>query len=66
MERQKSFDCVRMKWEIQQSLMGHFAGLDPASAREAQRHLIEQDGELAAFLKNVRPAVTVEVSAESR
>lgn len=53
MSRTKKFDCVRMKWEIQERLMKEFGHLPPDLAREAQRRRIEQDTELTDFLKRV-------------
>ena len=54
MKTRKSFDCVQMKWELQQALLHRFAGLDPKEIRDGVRGLIEADGELSSFLKQVR------------
>lgn len=50
----KSFDCVEMKWEIQQRILAEKRNLDPAEARRLQREEIEQDPVLGPFLKKVR------------
>ncbi len=54
MKQPKTFDGVRMKWEIQQRIEEEFAGLAPEQAREEQRRCIERDPQLGPFLKKVR------------
>jgi hypothetical protein len=61
----KEFDCVKMKWDIQQELMRRFEGMDPSQARDAQRRLIEDDVELHAFLRNV-PELSAGRSTQER
>lgn len=64
MKPAKRFDCVRMKWEIQERLMKEYGHLPNEVAREAQRKRIEQDPEFSKFLERVDPAPTDRVSIE--
>lgn len=56
MKRDKDFDCVEMKWEIQRRLHEEFAGMSPEEARHATRNRIEQDPVLGPFLREVKNA----------
>lgn len=53
MKPAKRFDCVRMKWDIQQRLAEEIEHLQPGEARAALRRRVEQDTEFAAWLKQV-------------
>ena len=53
MKKKKTFDCVLMKWEIQQRILAERRGLDPAEARRREREQIEQDPVLGPFLQQV-------------
>lgn len=54
--KSKRFDCVRMKWEIQERLQAEFARLPPDEAARLARARIEADPILAPFLEKVRNA----------
>jgi hypothetical protein len=43
MRKDKKFDCVRMKWDIQQQIRKEFAGVPEAEAREVQMQQVAQD-----------------------
>ena len=49
----KTFDCVQMKWDIQQRLLKEFQQLTPEEARRAQQHRIAADPLLGPFLQKV-------------
>jgi hypothetical protein len=42
-KKDKQFDCVRMKWEIQQEMQREFADVAEAEAREIQRRRVAED-----------------------
>lgn len=65
MKPAKSFDCVQMKWEIQQRLDRELAGLTPEQAREEQRRRIEEDPALDAFLRRVHSGAVPDPSVKS-
>ena len=48
------FDCVQMKWEIQERLQTEFAELTPEQRRRALQDRVDQDPILGPFLRNVR------------
>lgn len=57
--KEKEFDCVRMKWDIQQRLLSEYQGANPQKVREAEREHIAADPVLGPFLQKVvtsRPA----------
>ena len=41
--KNKSFDCVQMKWEIQQEIRKKFAGIPEDQAREIQIRQVAED-----------------------
>jgi hypothetical protein len=43
MKKNKKFDCVQMKWEIQQQLRKEFAGVPEDRAREIQMRKVAED-----------------------
>lgn len=49
----KSFDCVKMKWDIQRRIMEEFAEVPAEEARRIQRQQIEADPILGPFLRKV-------------
>ncbi len=53
MPKSKKFDCVKMKWMIQQRILTDFAGVPPNEALQIQKKQIEQDPILGPFLKRV-------------
>ena len=48
--KDKTFDCVEMKWEIQRKIREKYAGLPEEEARRKQREEIMADPILAPFL----------------
>lgn len=54
MKKNKNFDCVRMKWEIQQKILAETEGKSPEEVRSLRREQIEQDPLLGPFLKKLR------------
>lgn len=48
--KEKAFDCVRMKSEIQQRILEEIAGLSPEEQREKAVQAIESDPILRRFL----------------
>ena len=54
MKKQKAFDCVQMKWNIQQKIAQEFAAVPEEEALRRQRERIEQNSILARFLARVR------------
>ncbi len=54
MKKQKAFDCVQMKWNIQQKIAQEFAAVPEEEALRRQRERIEQNPILARFLARVR------------
>ena len=55
----KTFDCVRMKHDIQQQILREFAGLTPEEQRRKTREMIESDPVLARLWRRAevhRPA----------
>ena len=43
MKKNKKFDCVQMKWDIQQQIQKEFKGVPEAEAREVQMRQVAQD-----------------------
>jgi hypothetical protein len=58
MKRQKKFDCVEMKWKIQQKLRKQYAGMTEEEARRAQREKVMRDPILGPFLRAVSQTST--------
>ncbi len=57
----KSFDCVRMKHEIQQAILAEFRGLSAEEQRRKTDEMIQGDPVLARFRgKCPRPQDTTE------
>jgi hypothetical protein len=54
MKRNKKFDCIRMKRDIQDRIAEEFAGVSPEKARKIQREQVESDPILGPFLKQIR------------
>lgn len=54
MKAGKDFDCVQMKWDIQQRLLNEFRGMDPTEARRIQRERVSADPLLGPFLERVK------------
>ena len=51
--RNKTFDCVEMKWEIQQQMRKEFAGIPEAKAREIQMRQVAEDAILGPFYRRL-------------
>jgi hypothetical protein len=51
--RNKKFDCVKMKWDIQQQIRKEFQGVPEAQAREAQMRQVAQDPILGPLYKRL-------------
>lgn len=52
----KPFDCVQMKWDIQQRLLSEFQRLSPEESRQVQQQRIAADPLLGPFLRKVATA----------
>jgi hypothetical protein len=53
MKNHKEFDCVQMKWNIQQRLLSELRGVDSQEVRQAAREKIAADPILGPFLRKV-------------
>lgn len=54
MKKNKKFDCVKMKWDIQQQISKEFAGISDEEAHKIQMAEVIQDPILGTFCKNLR------------
>lgn len=54
MKKQKKFDCVQMKWNIQLKIKKEFAGFSDDEANRIQMERITKNPILGPFLKKVR------------
>ncbi len=54
MKKQKKFDCVQMKWDIQKKIAKEFAGASDEEINHAQMERIAQNTLLGPFLHKVR------------
>jgi hypothetical protein len=64
MKEKKGFDCVQMKWDIQQRLLHEFQGMGHEEIRRAQQQRIAADPLLGPFLQKI--AVSSPTSVQSR
>jgi len=53
--KNKKFDCVKMKWDIQKQILRESAGLSDEDARKAQMERILKSPVLGAFYRKLRP-----------
>ena len=53
MKKNKSFDCVEMKWEIQRKIREQYAGIPEEEARRMQREEVLADPILGPILKKL-------------
>ena len=53
MKKNKQFDCVKMKWEIQKQIRKEFEGVPEAEARQMQMRQVEQDPILGPFYRRL-------------
>ena len=54
MKKNKTFDCVRLKWDIQQKIAEEFAGIPDEEAHRIQGERVANNPILGPFLKKVR------------
>jgi len=52
--KNKRFDCVRMKWDIQRDMLKRFSGMSDNEAHRAQMSEVLQSRILGPFCKKVR------------
>ena len=53
MKKQKQFDCVHMKWKIQQEIEKKYAGVSDAEAYRIQMEEVSKNPIIGPFLKRV-------------
>lgn len=51
--KDKKFDCVEMKWEIQQQIEREFSGVPEAQARESQMQRVNDDPILGPLYRDL-------------
>ena len=54
MRKNKKFDCVQMKWDIQRQIQKEFSGLSDKEAHKIQMAKVMQNPILGPFCKKVR------------
>ena len=54
MMKDKKFDCVKMKWEIQQKIAKEFSGVSDEQAHKIQMETIMQSPILGPFCEKIR------------
>jgi len=54
--KNKKFDCVQMKWDIQKQIAKEFSGISDEEAHKIQMAEVMKDPILGPFLKRVRSA----------
>lgn len=54
--KNKTFDCVQMKWDIQNKQRKEFAGLSEADRRRIQAEKVQADPILGPFIQHLRQA----------
>lgn len=54
MKKEKKFDCVQMKWDIQQKIQKEFSGVSDEEANKIQMERVKNSPILGSFLKKVR------------
>jgi hypothetical protein len=54
MKKSKKFDCVQMKWDIQQRIQKEYKGLPKQEAHKKQMEQVNKNPILGPFLKRVR------------
>jgi len=53
-KKNKKFDCVKMKWDIQQQISKEFAGVSDEEAHRIQMADVMQDPILGQFWQRLR------------
>jgi len=56
MMKNKKFDCVKMKWDIQQQISNEFPGIPDKKIHEIQMAKVMDSPILGPFYKKLRPA----------
>jgi len=54
MKKNKKFDCVQMKWAIQQQIAKEFSGISDEQAHEIQMDRVMQNPILGPFCKKAQ------------
>lgn len=54
MKKNKKFDCVRMKWDIQKQIAKEFSGISDEKAHKIQMAEVIKDPILGPFCRKVR------------
>jgi len=54
MKKDKKFDCVKMKWDIQQKIMKEFSGMPDEQAHKIQMERVSKSPILGDFYKKTR------------
>ena len=52
--KDKQFDCVKMKWDIQKKLSAEYSGMPDEQARQKQMEKVRKNPLLGPFLKQVK------------
>jgi len=53
MMKKKKFDCVQMKWDIQQQILKEFSGISDEEAHKTQMSKLMQNSILGPFYKQL-------------
>jgi hypothetical protein len=53
--KDKKFDCVKMKWDIQRQIAEEFASVSDEEAHRIQMDRVIKDPILGPFCKKIRP-----------
>ena len=53
-KRQKAFDCVEMKWEIQQEIAREFKGYSDKKMHDKQKERVVQNPVFGEFVSRLR------------
>jgi hypothetical protein len=56
MKKNKKFDCVKMKWDIQKQIQKEYSGLSDKEAHRIQMEKVMQNSILGPFCRKVRSA----------
>ena len=54
MGKKKGFDCVQMKWDIQQKLSKEYHGLSAEEVRRLRAKRIEEDPVMGPWIRGIR------------
>ena len=54
MMKNKKFDCVKMKWQIQQKLQKEYAGTNDDQAHKSQMEKVRQNPVLRDFVEKIK------------